>query len=92
MKKFNLAGSVLGAGGVLVLGFQAIAALMHTDNFWNDLSLSTATALDLDRYINMVPFESLQNGLVYLVRDLPLYQLLVASGVICFIIASFSRR
>ena len=45
MKKFNLAGSILGAGGVIVLGFQAIAALMNTDNIWSDLTLSTATAL-----------------------------------------------
>lgn len=92
MKKFNLVGFILVAGGVLVLGFQAIAALMHTDNFWNDLTLSTAMPLDLDRYIQMIPFESLQIGLDYLALDLPLYQLLVALGVICFIIGSFSRR
>ena len=92
MKKFNLAGCFLGAGGVLVLGFQAIAALMNADNFWSDLTLSTVTALDLDRYIQMVPFAPLQNGFVYLARDLPLYQLLAASGVICFVFGSFSRR
>lgn len=92
MKKFNLAGSILVAGSILILGFQAIAALMSTDNYWNNLTLSTVTAFDMDRYIQVVPFESLQNGLVFLAQDLPLYQLLVASGAICFILGSFSRR
>ena len=92
MNKFNIAGSLLGAGGVVVLGFQTIAAMMHTDNLWKCLTLSTATDHQVDGFIEMLPFEYLQNCLIYLVRDLPLYQLLVASGVICFILGFFSRR
>ena len=92
MKKFNIAGSLLGAGGIVVLGFQTIAAIMHTDNLWKDLTLSTATDHRVDGFIEMLPFEYLENSLIYLARDLPLYQLLIASGVICFIIGSFLRR
>ena len=82
----------MGAGGVVVLGFQSIAAMMHTDNLWKDLTLSTATAHRIDGFIEMLPFEYLQNSLLYLAQDLPLYQLLVALGAIFFILGSFSRR
>lgn len=92
MNKFTLTGSALGGGGVIVFGFQAISSIMHTKNIWNDLTLASVTDHRIDTIIEMVPFESLLNGLNYLAQDLPLYQLLLGSGVLLFFIGSFLKK
>ena len=92
MNKLTLSGYALGAGGAVVLGFQAIASIMHTENIWNNLTLASVTDHGIDTIIEMVPFESLVNGLNYLASDLPLYQLLLGSGVVFCLLGSFFKK
>jgi len=92
MNIFTLTGYAFWAGSILVLIFQAIASIMHTGNVWKNHTLASLSGDTIGSIIKAVPFEFLEGWLLYLANDLPLYQLLLASGVFFFVMGSFSRK
>lgn len=92
MNIFTFTGYAFWAGSVVVLIFQAIASIMHTGNVWKNHTLASLSGDTIGALIQAVPFEFLEKKLYYLVNDLPLYQLLLAAGVLFFVMGSFSRK
>jgi hypothetical protein len=80
------------AGGAGVLGFQAISALMHRDNLWNPLTLAGCAGDWVAELVEGLPEGLVQDRLMFLVSDLPLYQLLLGLGVVLIVLGAVFRR
>ncbi len=91
-------GFVSVAGGILVLLFQGVSALMAESapglgggSKWARITLGGLTDGALDQYIVKVPYKPLVNALDYTSNTLELFILLIIIGVICFIIGGFKK-
>jgi hypothetical protein len=74
--------------GLVVLGFQALSTLMGTEEVWKSLSLRDLLDSGQLGWIDQVAILGVDRGLDYLV-SMPLFALLVGSGVILLLISGF---
>lgn len=91
MSKLTIIGLLTTLSGLVVLGFQAISSLMGTEEVWKSLSLRDVLDNGQLDWINQVALFGIDQGLNYLVA-MPLFALLVASGVIVLLISGFVSK
>ncbi|MCP4119648.1 MAG: hypothetical protein GY737_30460 [Desulfobacteraceae bacterium] len=92
MNTSTLTGLALGAGGAGVFGYQALSSLMDKENAWQDLTLATVTNDRVAGIVEAMPSGFMEKGLHYLAYDLPLYQLLLAAGVVFILFGAVFRK
>ena len=92
MNRFNILGLIgVGAGGIMVL-FEAIASMMNPGEVvFKSSSLVDLMGENAFLWIDNISVAFLQNAFNGLVT-LPTWILLVALGVICFIIGGLTSR
>ena len=95
---FTRFGFISFAGGILVLLFQSVSALMAESapglgdaSKWSSITLGSITNGALDQYINKIPSEAIISALDYTANTLEFFLLLGIIGIICFIIGGFKK-
>jgi hypothetical protein len=91
MSKFTLIGILSCLGGLLLIGFQAISALVKTNDVWNRISLVDVIGPSSFEGARSIAFLKIGHGVDY-VTHMPLFLLLLIFGGICFIISMVSGR
>ncbi len=90
MSKFTLLGIVSWVGGFLLLGFQGISSLMHTEGTWQTMNLLDVAEPEQLAWIQSLPFEVLRRSVDYL-TEMPLFLLLFCLGVIFLVLGALKR-
>ncbi len=92
MNKYTLIGIVSCLGGICTYGFQGLKGLMDKNNVWENIALVDISEDLIYGISDALPFEFLQQGFDFLAIDLPLYQLLLAIGVLFLLLGSFFKQ
>ena len=82
INKFTLLGLLSWIGGLGIFIFQGIALAMEKDSQWTTLFLGNLTGNSLDGFVDKIPMEALQDGVKFMMYDMPFYQLLLVVGVV----------
>jgi len=89
MNKYTILGCLCWLGSFVLLGFQGISSLMSTDEVaWKSLNLLDAVGSNNFTWIDGISIGIVQNSVDYVVT-MPLFLLLIALGVIFFILNAF---
>jgi len=99
MSKFTIAGLVSCLASGIILGFQAISALMDPSGSsitkgktaWKNLTLVDSIGQEYFEWINTISWTSIQSSADYIV-NMPLYILLFCIGILCFLINAFTSK
>ncbi len=91
MSKFTLIGILSCLGGLFLIVFQAISALVKTNDVWKRINLVDITGLSPFEGIRSVAFLGIGHRVDYVVH-MPLFLLLLIFGGICFIIGMLLGR
>jgi hypothetical protein len=91
MSKLTIAGLLTTLSGLVILGFQSISSLMGTEEVWKSLSLRDVLDGGQLGWIDQVALLGVDRGLDYLV-SMPLFALLVASGVLLLVVGGFVAK
>lgn len=78
--------------GLFVVVFSGISNFMKADNFWVDLTISRFTGDYSDTIVEIIPVDFIQNGLYYLVYELPFAGAMVGLGVIFLLIGAVVKE
>jgi len=92
MNKWTLFGILSWLVSFCVYGYQGLKGLMDKDNVWGNITIWDITGDFIVDFSDHIPFGSLQRGYEYVVMDLPLYQFMLAMGLVLLIVGSFSRK
>ena len=65
---------------------------MQIENFWVDLTISKFTGDDSERIIEFIPVGFIQNGLDFLIYDLPFAGAIIGLGLIFFLIGAIMKE
>ena len=79
-------------GGLFFVVFSGISIFMKADNFWVGLTLSKFTGEYSDTIVELIPVGFIQDGLYYLVYELPFAGVMVGLGVILLIIGAIVKE
>jgi hypothetical protein len=88
MSKITLLGILCLVVGCLLLGFQAISLVMGTDAAWEAVTFYDILTPELADVADNMPWSSLQDATDYMVT-IPLYIIMLCSGVVLLIAGSF---
>ena len=88
---FTKFGFLSWGAAVVVLLFQGVSGLMRMTSGWSAVTLGSFTHEILDPYIEKIPYESVANGIDYIVNTMELSILLGIIGLICIIIGAFKK-
>ena len=92
MGKYTILGCICWLGSFVLLGFQGISSVMSTDKVvWKSLNLLDVAGSDKFTWIDGISIGFVQNSVDYVVT-MPLFALLLALGVIFFILNAFLGR
>ncbi len=89
--KLTTLGLLSCACGLLLLGFQALSSLMHTENVWKQISIISISDSKYFTWIDSASWFGLEKIAAYLVT-MPLFLLLIAIGVLLLIIGGLKGR
>ncbi len=92
MNVCNVIGTASWAGSAAIFGFQTLSSLMHKDNAWQVFTLFDIGNGPVDYIADRLSEGVILEYYEYLAYDLPLYQLLLAVGLIFFVLGCFSRK
>ncbi|MBT3311730.1 MAG: hypothetical protein HN737_11125 [Desulfobacterales bacterium] len=92
MGKYTILGCLCWLGGFVLLGFQGISSVMNPGEVvWKSLNLLDAVGSKNFTWIDSISIGFIQNSVDYVVT-MPLFLLLIALGVIFFILNAFLGR
>ena len=91
MTKLIIAGLASWAGGLLILGFQAISSLMGTEANWENLTLVEIAGPERLEWVDRISWDAIQNMANYIVT-MPFYILLFCVGLLLFVIHAFTSK
>lgn len=78
--------------GVFTAIFAGISGLMEKKNYWVDLTLSKVFGEDAtESFITFTSSETIQNILDSFMYELPVFALLLATGIICLVFGLFVK-
>ncbi len=78
--------------GFFVILFSGISNFMEADNFWVGLTLSRFTGEYSDTIVGLIPVGFIQDGLSFLVYELPFYGAMFGLGIILLILGAIVRE
>lgn len=78
--------------GFFVGLFAGISKFMKSDNGWVDLTISRFTGKHSDAIVDFIPVEFIQDGLYFLVYELPLAGAILGLGVFFFLVGAILRE
>lgn len=74
-----------------IIVFKGITGLMEKEMFWTHFTLSTILGDFSEKVIDSLPFARVRVMADILIYDIEIYILLIALGIICFIIGAFKK-
>jgi len=78
--------------GLFVGLFAGISKFMKIDNLWVDLTISTFTGEHSDSIVGFIPVDFIQDGLYFLVYELPLAGAILGLGVFFLLVGAILRE
>ncbi len=78
--------------GFFVGIFTGISKFMKSDNFWVDLTISKFTKDYSDRIVEFISVDFIQDGLYFIVYELPFFGAVLGLGVILLIIGAVVKQ
>ena len=78
--------------GFFIGVFTGISRFMKTDNFWVDLTLSKFTGEYSDTIVTAIPVGIIQDGLRYLVYELPFAGIILGLAIVFFTLGAFTKE
>jgi hypothetical protein len=78
--------------GFFVIIFSGISNFMKADNFWVDLTISRFTGEYSDTIVEAIPVGFIQDGLYFLVYELPFSGALIGLGIVFLIIGAIVKE
>ncbi len=78
--------------GFFVGVFSGISRFMKADNFWIDLTISKFTGEYSDTIVEAIPVDFIQDGLYFLVYELPFVGAMVGLGITFLIIGAIVKE
>jgi uncharacterized PurR-regulated membrane protein YhhQ (DUF165 family) len=78
--------------GFFIGVFTGISKFMKSDNFWVDLTLSKFTGEYSDTIVEFIPVAFIQDGLYFLIYDLPFAVTMLGLGVLFFLIGAAIKQ
>ncbi len=78
--------------GFFVGIFTGISKFMKSDNFWVDLTISKFTGDYSDRIVEFIPVDFIQDGLYFIVYELPFSGAVLGLGVLLLIIGAMVKQ
>ncbi len=84
-------GSFLWLGSLLLLLFQGISAFIRENYNWKQLALKDVVDAQYLEWVQAIPWTMVHTAADYIV-SMPLYILMFATGLICYIISGIFRR
>jgi hypothetical protein len=86
MSKYYLVGGILCICGLVLVGFQAISSMMTPGEIvWKSLSLVDVVNPAYLKWVQSISWNGLQK-IVHYIITMPLYLLLLATGIFSFIV------
>lgn len=79
-------------GGFFFGVFSGISNFMKADNFWVGLTISKFTGEYSDTIVEAIPVDFIQDGLYFLVYELPFAGAMFGLGVILLIIGAIVKE
>ena len=89
--KFSTLGLLSCACGLLLLGFQGLSALMHTENVWKQISITSILEPKYFTWMDSASWFGVEKIAAYLVT-MPLFLLLIGIGVVLLIIGGIKGK
>ena len=90
MNKFTIMGLLSWGASLLLLGFQGISSLMGTEGEWESLTLEDLLEVQYLDWIDGMKEGLLQSAADYVVT-MPLFILLLAVGLVFFVVSAFIK-
>ncbi len=78
--------------GFFVGIFTGISKFMKSDNFWVDLTISKFTGDYSDRIVEFISVDFIQDGLYFIVYELPFFGAVLGLGVLLLIIGAVVKQ
>ncbi|MCP4720736.1 MAG: hypothetical protein GY860_14890 [Desulfobacteraceae bacterium] len=78
--------------GLFVGIFTGISKFMKSDNFWVDLTISKFTKDYSDRIVEFISVDFIQDGLYFIVYELPFSGAVLGLGVLLLIIGAMVKQ
>jgi hypothetical protein len=78
--------------GFFIGVFAGISGFMKTDNFWVDLTISKFIGEYSDTIVELIPVVFIQDGLYYIIYELPFSGAMLGLAIIFFIIGAISKE
>jgi uncharacterized PurR-regulated membrane protein YhhQ (DUF165 family) len=78
--------------GFFIGVFTGISKFMKSDNFWVDLTLSKFTGEYSDTIVEFIPVAFIQDGLYFLIYDLPFAGTMLGLGILLFLIGAVIKQ
>ncbi len=72
--------------------FAGISNFMKSDNFWVDLTISKFTGEYSDTIVELIPVAFIQDGLYFMIYELPFAGALLGLGIIFFLIGAVGKQ
>ncbi len=72
--------------------FAGISTFMKSDNFWVDLTISKFTGDYSDTIVETIPVDVIQDGLYFVIYELPFAGAMLGLGVIFFLIGAIVKQ
>jgi len=92
MSKYNIFGGILCLGGLLLILFQAVSSIMTPGEIvWKSLSIVDVVDAEHFKWIDTISWSSIQKTTKYIVT-MPLYLLLICTGILSFIIGVLVKK
>lgn len=92
MNKYTFLGILSWITSGCFLGFQGIKSLMNNNYVWHNVTLRDSGNHYIQNLPSYIHVETVHNGLKFLINDFPLYQMLLAVGLIFFIFDGLFRK
>lgn len=92
MKLSTFLGAASWAGAAGLFGYQSLRSLMQKDNVWNEIVLKDAGLDFINSLPDSLPVESMKETAAFIINDLPLYQFLLATGLVLLIIGALFKK
>ena len=78
--------------GFFIGVFTGISKFMKSDNLWVDLTISKFTGEYSDTIVESIPVEIIQDGLYYMIYELPFALAVLGLGVLLLIIGAIVKQ
>lgn len=86
MSKYYILGGLLVVGGLVLICFQAISSMMTAGEIvWKGLSVTSIVGMEHLKWIDGISWHSMQTLVKHIVT-MPLYILLICTGIVSLIV------